>query len=38
MSRAYAALMRLALHGEITLDLNQPLTLSTTIIRNSHDV
>ena len=38
MSRTYAALMRLALHGEITLDLDQPLSLSTTIIRKSQNV
>lgn len=33
MSRSYSALMQLALRGEIELDLDQPLSLSTTIAK-----
>jgi hypothetical protein len=35
MSRAYSALLRMALTGEIELDLNQPLSLSTPIVKRA---
>jgi len=37
LSRSYSALIRLALGGEIVLDLNAPLSLATAIVRKALD-
>jgi hypothetical protein len=37
LHRAYAAVMHLALHGELVLDLDKPLSLSTRVIRRSSE-